>query len=213
MTTSTGDHIDRFLAAIDSQGTFRRIMEALVTRAKADPATNGAVQAMKDWLAKPLVSREVEARLQSYDPLAHDVPDPVLAGSPSIRLALAVGYLRAQERLRALAASAKPPVQTILDQLPHVPEHLGSLEPDFVSELLLETQRRAAVDPVFVGSLRQALRDVQSVHPQASAWARVLLARQGVTLLAAHCNLSGGPFECGVVVAFIVILVIVVVAK
>src|SRR5262249_21101019 len=137
----------------------------------------------------------------------------LLAGSPSIRLGLAVGYLRAQEGLRALATSGKPPVQTILDQVPHVSERLGSLEPDFVSELLLETQRRAAVDPGFVGSLRQALRDVQSIHPQASAWASVLLSSQGVAPLTAHCNLNGGPFECGVVLAFIVVLVIVIVAK
>ena len=95
MTTSTADHIARFLMPIHPQGAFRAIMEAIVTRAKADSSTERAVQAIKEWLANPLVSPEAEAQLRSHDPLAGDVPD--LVASPSVRLGLAVGYLRAEE--------------------------------------------------------------------------------------------------------------------
>ncbi len=212
MAASTSDHIERFLAPIDPQGTFVRLMEAMVRRAQADPAAGRAVKAIREWLAKPLVSPEVEARLQSCDVLGRDGPDRLQIGSTTVRLGLALGYLRAQEGLRALAATGQPPIQTILDRLPRAAKGLGSLEPDFISELLLETQRRAAEDPAFAERLRVALREVQAVHPHASAWASVLFASPGAVALTAHCNLSGGPFECGVVIVFVVLVVVVLVA-
>ncbi len=214
MAASTSDHIERFLAPIDPQGTFIRVMEAIVRRAQADPAAGRAVKAIREWLAKPLVSPEVDARLQSCDVLGRDGPDPLqISSAAAVRLGLAMGYLRAQEDLRALAAAGQPPVQTIVDRLPRAAKGLSSLEPGFVSELLLETQRRAAEDPAFAERLRGALREVQAVHPHASAWASVLLAPPGAVALTAHCNVSGGAFGCGVVIVFVVLVVVVLVAK
>jgi hypothetical protein len=186
-------------------------MEAIVTRAKADSATERAVQAIKEWLAKPLVSPEAEAQLRSDDPLAGDVPD--LVASPTVRLGPAVGYLRAEERLRTLEASDRHPLQIILDRLPDVPEQLRSLEADFISELLPETHRRAAIDRAFAERLRLALREVQSVIPHASAWASVLLSRPGVMPLTAKRNLNGGWTEYGIELAFIVLTIVVIATK
>jgi hypothetical protein len=115
-------YIDRFLAPIDLLGTFSNIMEAVVLRAKADPVAEKAVNAIKEWLAKPLVSEEAEAQLQSNDVLAGDVSDRLLIGAPSVRLGLALGYLRAQEGLRVLTASGRYSVEAVMDQLPKVAE-------------------------------------------------------------------------------------------
>jgi hypothetical protein len=212
MMASPNHHVDNFLAPIDPRGTFTRIMEAVVMRTKEDPGAERAVRAMMDWLAKPLISNEAEAALQSHDIIGRDVPDPFLIGSPAMRFGLSLAYLRTQEALRTLAASGRPVVQTILDQLPHVAERLGKLEPDFLSALLLETHSRAAEDPRFAERLRHALVEVQSVHAQASAWASVLLSRPGTIALTAKCHLSGGWYGCGVALAWVVLLVVVVVA-
>ena len=104
-------------------------------------------------------------------------------------------------------------MQIILDRLPHVPEQLRSLEADFISELLFETHRRAAIDRTFAERLRLALGEVQSVIPHASAWVSVLLSRPGIVPLTAKCNLNGGWTECGIVLAFIVLTIVVIATK
>jgi hypothetical protein len=143
------DHVDRFLVQVDTKGTFLKVAELLSDAVVQDIEVRENLSAISAW-----------AQAQS-NILSKQFPTPGSAdilGSPAEATLLAVSYLRAQSGLLARAPTELPELKKVAANTRKL---LDTLEPNFLSDLLIETERRASRDPVFADTLNAAKMDLR----------------------------------------------------
>jgi hypothetical protein len=144
------DHVDSFLLHVDTRGTFLKVAELLSETAAQDAEVEKNLSAIRAWTQTQI------------DILSQQVPRSGLSGdilgSPAEATLLAVSYLRARAGLRAGAASVPSQLKKAVADARKL---LDTLEPDFISGLLIETERRASRDPVFANTLNKAVEDLR----------------------------------------------------
>lgn len=77
-----------------------------------------------------------------------------------------MSYLRAQAGLQAQAAAVPSETQELNRALAEARKLVETLEPDFLTRLLIETERRASRDPVFAQRLSNAREDLRWLEGQ-----------------------------------------------
>jgi hypothetical protein len=147
------DHVDRFLWYVDSRGTFLRIAELLSETAPEDGEIRENLSAIGAWVEK-------ESDLLSKQAGGPGPTGDVLGGAAQATL-LAVSYLRAQAGLQALAAIVPSQPQELKKAVADARKLVDALESDFISGLLIETERRASRDPMFAHRLSEAKEDLR----------------------------------------------------
>ena len=144
------DHVDSFLLQVDTRGTFLKLAELLSDAAAQDTEAREKLSAIRVWTQKQI------------DILAQQVPSTGIPGNilgtPAEESVLAVTYLRAQAALHANVPAQLPELKKVLADTTKV---LDSLEPDFITGLLMETEKRASRDPLFANNLNQAKEDLR----------------------------------------------------
>ena len=147
------DHVDRFLWHVDTRGTFLKVAEFLSETASQDGEVRENLSAIGAW-----------AQRQS-DLLSQEVATPGITGDilgdPAEATLLAVSYQRAQVGLEAGAANLPSEIPELKKAVADTRKLLDTLEPDFVTALLIETERRASRDPVFANRLNEARADLR----------------------------------------------------
>jgi hypothetical protein len=149
MTMRELDHVERFLWHVDSRGRFLKLAEFLSEGALEDPQIRENLSAIRVWAEK-----------QSEQIGGPGIGSGVL-GSPVEATLLAVSYLRAEAGLQARAAGVPSTLEELKKAVADARKLVDGLEPDFVSELLLETERRASRDPAFEHRLSEGRADVR----------------------------------------------------
>jgi hypothetical protein len=143
------DHVDRFLVQVDTKGTFLKVAELLSDAVAQDIEVRENLSAIRAW-----------AQAQSKI-LSKQFPTPGgadILGSPAEATLLAVSYLRAQSGLLARTATELPGLK---EGVANSRKLLDTLEPNFLSDLLIETERRASRDPMFADTLNAAKNDLR----------------------------------------------------
>jgi hypothetical protein len=148
MTMRELDHVERLLWHVDSRGRFLKLAEFLSEGAHEDPEIRKDLSAIRVWAEK-----------QSEQIGGPGIGAGVL-GSP-VATVLAVSYLRAEAGLQAQAAGMPSTLEEMKKAVADARKLVDGLEPDFVSELLLETERRASRDPAFEHRLSEGRADVR----------------------------------------------------
>ena len=169
-------HVDIFLSSVDPRGGFLRIAERIAETAERDPEARNILGAIANWSTGPVIDRQ---SLEFYQRIRRPGIHPDFLGSPEKTLLAAVTHLRAAEGVR-LAVTRSPAVLNETKKGLHTAyQLLQDLEPQFIGELLVETELRASRDPVFAGKLEGAMADIQWLTPQLTP-----LAKQVEALLA-----------------------------
>jgi hypothetical protein len=144
------DHVDSFLLQVDTRGTFLKIAELLSDAAAQDTEARQRLSAIRVWTQKQI------------DVLAQQAPRTGITGNilgtPAEESVLAVAYLRVKAALHANVPAQLPELKKVLADTTKV---LDSLEPDFITGLLMETEKRASRDPLFANNLNQAKEDLR----------------------------------------------------
>ncbi|WP_310486922.1 hypothetical protein [Chamaesiphon sp. VAR_69_metabat_338] len=190
------NHAISFLMPIDPHGGFLRIAETIVEVANKNEDVQKSFREVDDWIRVLPINKETRS---IHKRLSKTGFRSNLSASSEGKTLLAVTYLRAMEGLNKRVLPQQLDVEAIEKKLITLPKILKDLETDFVSELLMETDIRAARDPRFFQKIEEALQEIEVLLPQLGNPLKDLLGSQVTNpVLAAQVVVStSGDYDCG----------------
>lgn len=149
-------HVQNFLLATDPPSGLRRMAELTVETLKSDARARKSLASYLEWVRNPPLSKRARTQFDKTGRLR--VP-PVVSGDPAESTLLAASFLWMQRTLPSVESQ-----EAFFARLPKVlrtsDKFLGRLEPDFLGELLVQTEARAAENSSFARRLDGAARSL-----------------------------------------------------
>ena len=149
-------HVQNFLSASDAQIGLRRMAETTVETLKSDARARKSFASYMEWVKNPPLSERARSQFEKKGRLK--VPG-VISGDQTESTLLAVSFLWMQRRLPSVESQ-----ETFIARWPKLlrtsDKFIGQLEPDFLGELLVQTEARAAKDNSFAQRLDGAARSL-----------------------------------------------------
>lgn len=161
-STATARHVAAFLLTLDAPGRFLRAARAFARKARTDPAADSVLAPLAAWVDGAAV--DVEGRA-IYRRLHPHLPAPLLGETPEATTLLGVAYLWVTDALPEVLRRGDFD-EAAGRAFTEIPARLDALEDDFVGELLVETELRAARDRRFAARLDAAVEELRSLVPE-----------------------------------------------
>jgi hypothetical protein len=211
MTSTVEAHVAQILAPIDPHRGFLSTAENVIDAVERDREVRKSIAALRKRVAGQLIDAKT---IERYKDLHGDRPER-LGGFPGLTTISSALYLRAVAGLRS--AAARPSDAQLAKSAKRLSELLRA-EANLPGSLLLETERRASVDPVFAASLDEAVTTIQrntsALNELAARLQRATnrddnTAGEPGAKASATCRINGREVGCGVAVLVLVVLIVV----
>jgi hypothetical protein len=182
MKTQVRRHVEDFLLPVDVRGGVVRIAEEIVATAERNLQARRAVITLAGRRPIQLIDPDSQ---RLYQRVVRRRSPPTSWEDSAETTLLAVTHVRAAEELRGHRVGP-----SFLARVPHGLQAgvvmVEDLEPDFVGELLVETELRATRDVHFAATLDAAAQDLRWLQPQVAPMAGELAG-----IVAEHAHETG----------------------
>jgi hypothetical protein len=150
--TKAQRHADFFLSQVDIPGSLHKFTESFLKSARKDDKVGKVLQEQLTWIKEE--RNKLYKKLQK-EPLAR------LDGlkSPVEEKIIAVLYMNLSRNMQSKGANFDALLHAVKTDSSKIIDGLNTIETDFIFELLMEVERRSAIDLSFRDQLEKSSRD------------------------------------------------------
>ena len=211
-------HVRHVLRAVDPNGRLLEISEHLAEVINSDSNAAEAFNMILKHVSTDSFDENARRIYDNYLVLynrairAGGISDPEPFGGPDgFADAIAVGYLYAQDVLRAPGTDKLLTVDALRTSLPNAAKRISDMiDGEFLARLLLETRTRANRDPLFARAIESAKASLTATWPQFNGPSTIAMQAGGSGGGACQALFPGtGDKGCWIIGLIVVIVILV----